>query len=164
MCGLSLTPLALPEKHLYDTPAALSARLLARLIDYTLIAIMACLSDWMSGGAFYEGLNLLSEGIDGLPQVKYAIVLELILIIGYFIIFHSLNGQTPGKYICGIIVLRKGQDVPNLFANLLREIGIWISILTGGWLFLIHLFSPGKRGFHDFMGMASVYRMDDMQS
>ncbi|MGK5095095.1 RDD family protein [Deltaproteobacteria bacterium TL4] len=144
----------------HEQVAPIFARLLARLIDYTLIGILVCLCDWLTGGAFLDGLELMSEGLRDLPQVNFASMLELLLLIGYFIIFHSLSGQTPGKVCCQIIVLKDGDRIPGIISNLLREIGIFLGVVTGGLLFFGLLFSRTHRGIQDFFSRAEVYTQE----
>ena len=141
--------------------ASLGARLLARIIDYTIMGILACLIDWGSGGALIEGWVWFFNGISGLPQITFAVSVLLILFLGYFVVFQSLSGQTPGKWLCRIIVLKQENRIPGLFSNVFRELGVWVTVLTGGWLFLILIFSSRNRGFHDFLSRAEVYRISE---
>ena len=141
--------------------ASLDARLLARIIDYTILGILACLIDWGSGGALIEGWVWFFNGISGLPQITFAVSVLLILFLGYFVVFQSLNGQTPGKWFCRIIVLKQENRIPGLFSNVFRELGVWITVLTGGWLFLVLIFSSRNRGFHDFLSGVEVCRTSE---
>ncbi len=141
--------------------ASLGARLLARLIDYTILGILACLIDWGSGGALIEGWVWFFNGISGLPQVTFAVYVLFILFLGYFVVFQSLGGQTPGKWLCRIIVIKPENRIPGLFSNVFRELGLWITVFTGGWLFLVLIFSSRNKGFHDFLSKVEVHRTSE---
>ncbi len=158
ICGMSLSPQRALQYFVSENDyAPLGVRLLARLLDYTLIGIVACLLDWSTQGALFEGWQWFADGITGISQVTYSIWIGLILFSGYFVIFQSLSGRTPGKWLCQIIVLQKGQRIPGFFSNIFREIGIGITLATGGWLLLIPIFSSKNKGFHDFLSGVEVY-------
>ena len=161
ICGLSLrprTPLTrLPESKY----ASLAPRLLARGIDYALIGILVCLVDWGSQGALLEGWEWFRLGIDGLWQVTFALWVGGILFLGYFVIFQSLSGQTPGKWLCRVAVLKGGVAPAGWVANILRELAVWLTVFTGGWLLLILVFSAKNKGFHDFLSGAEVYQISE---
>ncbi|MBF0287481.1 MAG: RDD family protein [SAR324 cluster bacterium] len=164
ICGLSLlsAPTQIHSIHKGEY-ASLGSRLLARLLDYTIIGIIACLIDWITQGSFIEGLEWFRYGIASVSQVTYSVWTGAILFLGYFVIFQSLSGQTPGKKLCQIVVLQQSREdiekIPGFFSNLVREAGIWITWITGGWLFLLLLVSPKNRGFHDFLSRVEVYQI-----
>lgn len=160
VCGLSLK--TTPTRELSVDPenyAHLGARLLARAIDYTILGILVCLIDWLTGGAFLKGIELFGYGLSHIAHVQYTLALGIILFLGYFVIFQSLCGQTPGKHICRVVVLRKGRQIPGIIQNIFRELGVWFTFMTGGWLFLIYFFSPRHKGLHDFLSGVEVYSL-----
>ncbi len=164
ICGLSLLPTPTQAQTIHKGEyASLGARLLARSLDYTIIGIMACLIDWGTQGSFIEGLEWFGYGITNLSQVTYSVWIGITLFLGYFVIFQTLSGQTPGKKLCQIVVLQQSrvdeEKIPGLFSNLVREIGVWFIWMTGGWLFLFLLFSPKNRGLHDFLSRVEVYQI-----
>ena len=158
ICGLSLQPERTLQYFVSENDyASLGARLLARLIDYTIIGILACLIDWKTRGALVEGWQWFSYGITQLAQVTIALWIGILLFSGYFVIFQSLSGRTPGKWLCQIIVLKQGHLIPGVVSNIFREIGIGLTFLTGGWLLLIPIFSSKNKGFHDFLSGVEVF-------
>jgi uncharacterized RDD family membrane protein YckC len=91
------------------------------------------------------------------------LVLLSLLFVGYFILFHTLDGQTPGKFICGIRVAAKENRspnakpvCPNLARNILREAGWLFSLMLGGWLLLMVFLNRNRRGLHDWLGCSVV--------
>ena len=94
-------PSQFPETNLaMNHYASLGTRFLARIIDYTILGILTCLIDWSSGGALIEGWIWFYNGISGIPQVFFAVCISMILFLGYFVVFQSFSGQTPGKWLC----------------------------------------------------------------
>lgn len=161
ICGMSLRPPASFLRPPESDYAPLFPRILARLVDYTLIGILVCLVDWGSGGALLEGWEWFRLGIRGLSQITLALWVGVILFLGYFVIFHRLSGQTPGKWFCRVAVLKKGVAPAGWVANVLRELGVWLTVLTGGWLFLMCVFSSKNKAFHDFLSGVEVYQVTE---
>ena len=77
-----------------------------------------------------------------------ALVINLLVSIGYNIGFWVLSGQTPGKRVLGVRVMRKDGTRLTLGNALLRQVGYWISaIFYLGFLWI--LFDNKRQGFHD---------------
>ncbi|MBF0278745.1 MAG: RDD family protein [SAR324 cluster bacterium] len=158
VCGMALAAVRTLQPLVSENDyASLGVRLLARLIDYALIGIIACLIDWGTDGALFESWDWFFSGVSGISQVTFSVWIGFILFFGYFVVFQSLSGRTPGKWLCQVIVLKKQEKVPGIFANLFREIGVGITIATGGWLLLIPIFSEKNRCFHDFISGVEVF-------
>ena len=76
------------------------------------------------------------------------LVINLLVSIGYNIGFWVLSGQTPGKRVLGVRVMRKDGTRLTLGNALLRQVGYWISaIFYLGFLWI--LFDNKRQGFHD---------------
>jgi uncharacterized RDD family membrane protein YckC len=72
----------------------------------------------------------------------------LLVSIGYNVGFWLLSGQTPGKRVLGVRVMRKDGTRLTLSNALRRQVGYWISaILYLGFLWI--LFDSKRQGFHD---------------
>jgi uncharacterized RDD family membrane protein YckC len=86
-------------------------------------------------------------------QALLAIVLStvginLLVNIGYNVGFWVLSGQTPGKRVLGVRVMRTDGARVRLGNALRRQIGYWISgIFYLGFLWI--LFDNKRQGFHD---------------
>ena len=67
----------------------------------------------------------------------------------YFTYFHSYNGQTVGKLICGIrVVCLKGNNF-SIFRSLVRFFGYYLSLYCLGLGFLWVLIDKNNQGWHD---------------
>ena len=77
--------------------------------------------------------------------------INLIVSIIYNISFWMLSGQTPGKRILGVRVMRTDGERLRLRNAVLRQVGYWIStIFFLGFLWI--LFDSRRQGFHDKIG------------
>ena len=95
------------------------------------------------------------ENLSGDASVNAAVVfllstlvINLLISIGYNVGFWVLSGQTPGKWVLGVRVMRKDGTRLTLGNALLRQVGYWISaIFCLGFLWI--LFDNKRQGFHD---------------
>ena len=101
--------------------------------------------------------------VAGIPTLPLTVMYLSLLFAGYFILFHSLGGQTPGKFICAIRVIRQGEsesdfktESPNLARNILRELGWLLGLVLGGWPLLLVFLNRNRRGLHDWLGSSVV--------
>ena len=67
----------------------------------------------------------------------------------YFTFFHTYNGQTVGKLMCGIrVVDLKGKNISS-FKSLIRFFGYYLSLYCLGLGFLWILIDKNRQGWHD---------------
>ena len=71
-------------------------RLMARLIDYQMIFIFFLLTDFLTDGLIMENMHWFMKQVTGIPTQPLTVMYLSLLFAGYFILFHSLGGQTPG--------------------------------------------------------------------
>ena len=84
--------------------------------------------------------------------------IELLLTFSYFTFFLGRYGQTPGKMICGLKVIRSdGGDVTYTQAAL-RTLGYYVNRVTLGLGFIWVAIDPRKQGFHDKIARTYVVR------
>ena len=77
-----------------------------------------------------------------------AVGLNLLVTISYNIGFWMMSGQTPGKRVLGVRVMRSDGTRVRLGNAIRRQIGYWISgIFYLGFLWI--LFDNKRQGFHD---------------
>jgi uncharacterized RDD family membrane protein YckC len=115
--------------------AGLGSRFLAIMIDSliqitTLVAILWGIALAGSRAAVRHGAPVISQRVA--ESVGVAIVLFVIFVVlfGYFIVFEAVwNGQTPGKRLVGIRVVRDRGYPINFTASLIRNL-----IRVGEWL------------------------------
>ena len=98
-----------------------------------------------------QWLESLSQ--DAMINAFLAILLStlgfyLLVSILYDVGFWLLSGQTPGKRVLGVRVMRKDGKRLRLGNALVREVGYWVSaIFFLGFLWI--LFDDRRQGFHD---------------
>ena len=98
-----------------------------------------------------QWLSTLNEGAAlsaGLTILLVIVGLNLLITIGYNVGFWMISGQTPGKRVLGVRVVRTDGTRLRLGNALRRQVGYWISnILYLGFLWI--LFDNRRQGFHD---------------
>ncbi|MBI3077554.1 MAG: RDD family protein [Deltaproteobacteria bacterium] len=136
-------------------------RAAAFLIDMALLALTALI-------CFVAGIGLVSREMLTGPQglsaqvvrlmvVPYALLL-LVFMLGYFTYFHGTSGQTLGKILLGLRVVRAHGDPLGLDLAFLRAVGYLLSALLLGGGFLWALFDTDHQGLHDKLAGSYVVR------
>ena len=138
-------------------------RLLARLIDYQMIFILFLFTNFLTDGLTIENMHWFMKQVTGIPNQPLTVMYLSLLFAGYFILFHSFGGQTPGKLICAVRVIRQDEsesdfktESPNLSRNILRELGWLLGLVLGGWPLLLVFLNRNRRGLHDWLGSSVV--------
>ncbi len=79
------------------------------------------------------------------------------LVVGYFVLFHGMGGQTIGKWLLGLRVVGANREPITYRQALVRCGGILVSAFLGlGFLWV--LFNREKRGWHDLLARTWVIR------
>ena len=145
------------------TRPGLIRRLLARLIDYQIIFILFLFTNFLTDGLIMENMHWFMKQVTGVPTQSLIVMYLSLLFVGYFILFHSLGGQTPGKFICAVRVIRQDEsesdfktESPNLARNILRELVWLLGLVLGGWPLLLVFLNRNRRGLHDWLGSSVV--------
>ena len=140
--------------------AGFVTRLVAFVIDRALtgiISMIIVLSVKYVVDAF--AINQVLGFFDGRWQWAAAAgaLVTLVVSVVYDIGFWMLAGQTPGKYLMGVRIVRTEGDRIKLWNAVRREIGYVLSgILFLGYLWI--LFDNRRQGFHDKLaGTLVVY-------
>jgi uncharacterized RDD family membrane protein YckC len=130
--------------------ALIRRRFLASVLDITVIIFV-----WL---VFYAwGYNLLWHGDAGFfapllhnSRARGGFYLLIILIaLAYFILFHYINGQTPGKVLTKIRVVACDSEPLTLAQVLLRTCGGFVSALCLGAGYIVILWTRDARGWND---------------
>ncbi len=157
-------PIELAESYLVDYPmasASLARRLLAKLVDLGLfylvvflvigsgIALMAAAPTPQEG----DSVVRLSTGF--LPELRVADgtpLLTLLLLLGGGLAVAAIIaptygewrwGQSPGKYLLGLRVVRESGAMPSLGQVLLRYVPLWFQFF---WIDMVFaLFGPMRQ-------------------
>jgi len=82
----------------------------------------------------------------------------IILHAVYFVVFVGGCGQTPGKMLCGIVVVSRQRAGVGYGRAFLRWIGYVLALLPFGLGFLGVLFTAERRGLHDWIAGTWVVR------
>ena len=84
-----------------------------------------------------------------LPQIILYNLLALVIVVGYFVIFWVWRGQTPGKMIMNIKIVRPDVDNLTFRVAFLRYLGYIVSAVPLFFGFIWIAFDRQKQGFHD---------------
>jgi uncharacterized RDD family membrane protein YckC len=138
----------------------------AVLVDTFLQAIVLLLVTLALAGATAAAssfIDSLSAGPDGTGILILALWLFAALVIssGYFMVFEIVwNGQTPGKRLLGLRVIRESgypiRPVDSVIRNLVRVVD-WLPVGYGIGV-LVMLLNPRARRMGDFAGGTLVVR------
>ncbi|MEA3337196.1 MAG: RDD family protein [Chloroflexota bacterium] len=129
---------------------------LTLMLGFFGIDVAGCLAD----ATQFAGLSLLCW-IVNLVIVGVSLLFSPV----YFIFFWTLAGQTPGKAIMGIRVVRLDGQKVSLWTALVRYIGYFVSFFLAGIGFLWVLIDDRRQGFHDKLAKTSVlYAWDAEQN
>jgi uncharacterized RDD family membrane protein YckC len=108
---------------------------------------------WASEGRF-EPVTLWTAGI--ITTLTLFVMIWL-----YPTIFWMINGQTMGKRIMGLRVVRMDGSEMTFWRGLVRVFGYWVSAVALFLGFIWVLFSNERRGWHDKLaGTCVIYSWD----
>ena len=129
-------------------------RLGAILIDYILLVSIPVISILVSRSFGDDGSKLLNSEISNAGWL-----IMILLGITNFLIFPMFSGQSIGKMLTGLRVIRKDGKAVSFAGILLRNsLGYFITIMTAGFGFLLTLFNIKGRALHDFLaGTIVIY-------
>jgi uncharacterized RDD family membrane protein YckC len=100
--------------------------------------------------------NLLSGGLVCNGANWLRVVLSLVVNPGYFALFWTLGGQTPGQYITGVRVVRLDGRRLNFLRSLVRWVGLIVSFLPLGLGYFWCLWDDRRQIFADKMARTVV--------
>jgi len=128
--------------------AGVATRAAAFTIDVAIAHVL-----FLTGAAL---LGLVASLVSELrPEWLVAVLLAsgwTVVVGGYFVLFWTAAGQTPGMRLMRLRVARSSGDPPRLGRALLRLIGLGLAIVPLFAGFLPVLFNERRRGLHDFFG------------
>ena len=129
----------------------ISRRLLSWAIDAVLVAV-----GLVALHVALLAFGLLTLGL-GLPLLAVLPAVPFLYTLGCVAGF----GATPGQSLAGLCVR---SDItltpPGGLQALLYTAGYWLTVATGGLLFLVVLLTPRGRALHDMLGGVVVLRAD----
>ena len=132
--------------------ASFITRFIALIIDNFMIGILATIVSFVTMPII--GMAGSSDsGLMGLIAGTLSIVLMVVLLLFQFLYygyFWSKNGQSIGKKLMGVKVVRQdGQPLSFLMAGLRGSVGYWISSLVFALGFIWAAFDANGETWHD---------------
>ncbi len=126
----------------------------AFLIDYIVLVSVPVLGLLLGRAYGNDGVKLLNSEISNTGWL-----IMLLLALTNFVILPLFSGQSLGKMLTGLKILRKDGHPPSLGALFLRHtVGYLLSALTVGLGFLPAIFGARGRALHDFVaGTVVIY-------
>ena len=162
--------------------AGFITRASAMVIDIVIVSVVVILINWMISLPFtyFLGLDLSVFCSDESISVGgYAVVMcrtiniiyfvvTLITAPIYFTLFISIGGQTVGKYVMGVRVVRIDGQPMNIGIAFFRWLGYFVSAVLLMLGFLLVIVSDRRRALHDRLaGTCVIYawraRQDEFQ-
>jgi uncharacterized RDD family membrane protein YckC len=125
-----------------------------RLSAYFIDSIVVSLCSLFLLLTLFILMNFSSNNNGNISEVLSSVLIpfyffSFLLKCFYFTFFHSYNGQTVGKLICGIIVVDlKGKNI-SIFKSFVRFFGYFLSLYCLGFGFLWVLIDKNRQGWHD---------------
>jgi uncharacterized RDD family membrane protein YckC len=153
-----------------DSPhAGFISRAIAFLADLALMIVAALAAVALIQGllAFFTLFGLVGQRVvqsDPFREVVVAITALIAagIAIGYPVGFWVLLGQTPGKLLMGVRIVRVDHQPLTVRRALLRYVGYWLSLIPLGLGFLWVLVDDRRRCWHDTL--AGTYVVRDARS
>ena len=124
----------------------------AILIDYIILIAAPVLSLLLGRYFEYDGAKLLNNEISNTGWL-----ITVLIAVTNFVIFPMLFGQSIGKLLTGLRVVRSDGSAPTLLNLCLRHLlGYPLTVITLGLGFFLSVFSGKGRALHDFIGKTVV--------
>ena len=115
---------------------------------------------WFGFGGIWGTSDVFSEPVwRALPYLIGGNLLSVLVNIAYFVGFWVRRGQTPGKMLLGIKLIRIDASNITLSVALLRYLGYIVSIAVLFIGFIWIALDSRKQGFHDKMAETYVVRI-----
>ena len=149
-----------PQKMIYGQYAGFVTRLVAFVIDLVIVAVLVLVSNAAVGlvTSLLKNLHLVRSGtLTDTVSSAFAIALGVVIFVAYFIGFWLAAGQTPGKRIMGVRIVRRDGGRVGLWNVIRRFFGYWLScVFFLGFLWI--LVDDQRQAWHDSLsGTIVIY-------
>lgn len=137
-----------------DVKAPFLLRCGALMIDYIVVVLIPVISLLLSRIMGYDGAGLLNSELTGVGRIA-----ALLLGLANFILLPILAGQTIGKILTGLRIVRMDGLPVSTWTMLFRQTtGYFFIAATLGIGFLVSAFSGNGRALHDYLaGTVVIY-------
>ena len=117
------------------------------MIDYLLLIVIPVSGLLLSRFLGNDGTRLVNSEIN-----NFAWLLAILVAICNMILLPSVTGQSVGKMVTGLRIVRLSGESVTTGAIVLRQIpGYLFTLLTGGLGFFLSVFSKRGRALHDYL-------------
>jgi len=145
-------------------------RFVAALIDLFAVAVICSVImlifapyQWFGLSGFLGSSDVFEEPVwRALPYLVGGNVLSLLVNIAYFVGFWVWRGQTPGKMLMNIKLVRIDASKVTFGTALLRYLGYIVSGAVFFIGFIWIAFDSQKQGFHDKMAESCVVKIPEV--
>jgi eukaryotic-like serine/threonine-protein kinase len=124
-----------PYASASPTPATLSLRFFAGLLDMIILSVIGTFLFFPFFGNSIDWLDVISERS---PRAYAIIVWGFLASLAYYVLFEGLWGATAGKAICGLRVVRPDRSPPGLGRAVIRFLIYVILPALPYWLLCGH--------------------------
>jgi uncharacterized RDD family membrane protein YckC len=133
----------------------------ALLVDLAIVTALTVAGGFLVWGAVEIGGAFSSTSEFALEwlQTTATTVLTVLIMLGYFILFVGWRGQTAGKMLLGLKIIRVTGGEIGYVRAFVRWVGQLLGFLIFGMGFLMVAFSRRKQGLHDKLAGTSVVRL-----
>ena len=156
-CGAIIEAAAQPEipeaedrEQVYGKPAGFWIRAIAVFFDGIILAVGGVLI----GGILGFLMSVSAGDVSG--STPFFNILGFVIGAVYYICMHGKYGQTLGKMLIGIKVIKINDEHLSYGTALLRYIGRTVNALTLFIGYIVVVFNRKKRGLHDFIAGTKV--------
>lgn len=144
-------------------PAGFISRMIAFIIDLVILSLAGAITIGLTSlisGFFHLDIFIrrVSQGFPALTNVITVVMAlaSFIFVCGYFSVFWTVIGSTPGKLFMGLRVVRRNDLQLTFGKALLRFAGYWISAIPLFLGFLWVLVDGRRQGWHDKLAGTQV--------
>jgi uncharacterized RDD family membrane protein YckC len=133
------------------------AGLVSRTVALAIDAVTLTIGFAIASGVFGLILSLFTAVEVSSPgAVLGAAVTWSLVVAGYFVLFWTLTGETPGMRLMALRVIDRGGDPPGLGKALVRLVGMILAAIPFFAGYLLILVDDRRRGLHDMLAGTTV--------
>jgi uncharacterized RDD family membrane protein YckC len=154
------------EQSMKGEFAGFASRFVAFAIDLALVLVAAGIINWVIIAALgLVGINVIGPASNANTNIGRIIIIiskivlvamPIVLLISYWMIFWTVTGQTIGKRIMGVRIVRMDGQRMKARNSVRRIIMYFVSMIPFFLGFLVILIDDERRGWHDKVAKTCV--------